>query len=168
MFLIAQRLGISLNQLIQANPHIANPNLIFPGDVLCVPFKLFFPCCQILSPVSAVPPVPADARGAVLIRLVNAGEKHSLSILAAGLASPANYGDFDIYEGFFSIPEIGGGFGFILHPTPENPPTWAGTITIGPFLTPTTIVQVRAANFDTGVSGPVVLQGSLEHCEIEL
>ena len=35
--LIAQRFGVSLNALIAANPHISNPNLIFPGDVLCVP-----------------------------------------------------------------------------------------------------------------------------------
>ncbi len=39
MFFIAQRLGISLNALIAANPHITNPNMIFPGDVLCVPPK---------------------------------------------------------------------------------------------------------------------------------
>lgn len=37
MFLIAQSFGISLNKLIQANPHIEDPNVIFPGDVLCVP-----------------------------------------------------------------------------------------------------------------------------------
>ena len=37
MYLIAQRYGISLNALIAANPQIGDPNLIFPGDVLCVP-----------------------------------------------------------------------------------------------------------------------------------
>jgi LysM repeat protein len=37
MFLIARRFGVSLQALINANPHIANPNLIFPCDVLCVP-----------------------------------------------------------------------------------------------------------------------------------
>jgi|LFRM01.1.fsa_nt_gb spore coat assembly protein SafA len=37
MFSIAQRFGVSLDALIAANPHITNPNLIFPGDVLCVP-----------------------------------------------------------------------------------------------------------------------------------
>ena len=37
MFLIAQRFGVSLNALIAANPHISNPNVICPGDVLCVP-----------------------------------------------------------------------------------------------------------------------------------
>lgn len=37
MFTIAQRFGVSLNALIAANPHISNPNQIFPCDVLCVP-----------------------------------------------------------------------------------------------------------------------------------
>jgi len=37
MFFIAQRFGVSLQALISANPQISNPNLIFPGDVLCVP-----------------------------------------------------------------------------------------------------------------------------------
>jgi len=32
-----QRFGVSLDALIAANPQIPNPNLIFPGDVLCVP-----------------------------------------------------------------------------------------------------------------------------------
>ncbi len=37
MFFIARRFGVTLQALISANPHIPNPNLIFPGDVLCVP-----------------------------------------------------------------------------------------------------------------------------------
>lgn len=37
MFFIARRFGVTLQALISANPHISNPNLIFPCDVLCVP-----------------------------------------------------------------------------------------------------------------------------------
>ena len=37
MFSIAQRFGVSLNALIAANPQIPNPNLIFPGQIVCVP-----------------------------------------------------------------------------------------------------------------------------------
>ena len=37
MFLIAQRFGVSLDALIAANPQIPNPNLIFPGQQICVP-----------------------------------------------------------------------------------------------------------------------------------
>ncbi len=44
MFFIAQRFGVSLQALINANPHITNPNEIFPGDVLCVPGQ---PQCRI-------------------------------------------------------------------------------------------------------------------------
>ncbi len=40
MFFIAQRFGVSLDALIAANPHIPNPSIIFPGDVLCVPPQL--------------------------------------------------------------------------------------------------------------------------------
>ena len=46
MFFIAQRFGVSLQALIGANPHIADPNLIFPGDVLCVP-GVVAPTCRI-------------------------------------------------------------------------------------------------------------------------
>ncbi|AEG58858.1 LysM peptidoglycan-binding domain-containing protein [Desulforamulus ruminis] len=34
---IARQLGTSEEELVAANPHISDPNLLFPGDVLCVP-----------------------------------------------------------------------------------------------------------------------------------
>ncbi len=37
MFNIANRFGIPLDCLIRFNPQIPNPNLIFPGQVICVP-----------------------------------------------------------------------------------------------------------------------------------
>ncbi|BCV21414.1 SafA/ExsA family spore coat assembly protein [Moorella sp. Hama-1] len=37
MYFIAQRFGVSLEALIAANPQVTNPNLIYPGQVLCVP-----------------------------------------------------------------------------------------------------------------------------------
>ena len=37
LWLIAQRYGISVEGLAAANPHIPNPSVLFPGDVLCVP-----------------------------------------------------------------------------------------------------------------------------------
>ncbi|HEY8392460.1 MAG TPA: LysM peptidoglycan-binding domain-containing protein [Capillibacterium sp.] len=49
LFLIAQRFGVSLEALIAANPQIANPDLIFPGQVICVP--------PVMTP--PVPPVPS-------------------------------------------------------------------------------------------------------------
>ncbi|OWZ84363.1 LysM peptidoglycan-binding domain-containing protein [Natranaerobius trueperi] len=37
MFNIAKMFRVDLNDLIDANLHIEDPNVIFPGDVLCVP-----------------------------------------------------------------------------------------------------------------------------------
>ena len=45
MFTIAQRFGVSLNALIAANPQIPNPNLIFPGQIVCVPTTTPPPTC---------------------------------------------------------------------------------------------------------------------------
>ncbi|SCY27430.1 SafA/ExsA family spore coat assembly protein [Alkaliphilus peptidifermentans] len=40
MFRIANEYGISLQQLIQANPQVTNPNIITPGQRLCVPTEI--------------------------------------------------------------------------------------------------------------------------------
>lgn len=37
LFLIARRFNVSLNALIAANPQISDPNLIFPGQIICIP-----------------------------------------------------------------------------------------------------------------------------------
>ncbi len=37
LFLIAQRFGLTLNQLIAANPQINNPNVIYIGQRICIP-----------------------------------------------------------------------------------------------------------------------------------
>lgn len=50
MFFIAQRFGVSLNVLIAANPQIPNPNLIFPGQQICVP--------AVVPPPPPPPPPP--------------------------------------------------------------------------------------------------------------
>ena len=37
MWIISQKHGVSLAQLIKANPHVSNPNVIWPGLVLNIP-----------------------------------------------------------------------------------------------------------------------------------
>ena len=37
LFTIAQRFGVTLDALIRANPQIKNPDLIFPGQDVCIP-----------------------------------------------------------------------------------------------------------------------------------
>lgn len=37
LFFIAQRFGTTVQAILACNPQITNPNLIFPGQVICVP-----------------------------------------------------------------------------------------------------------------------------------
>ena len=37
LFFIAQRFGTTVNAILAINPQITNPNLIFPGQVICIP-----------------------------------------------------------------------------------------------------------------------------------
>lgn len=39
LYFIAQRFNISLNTLINANPQIKNPDLIYPNQKICIPTK---------------------------------------------------------------------------------------------------------------------------------
>ena len=40
MWSIAQRHGVSLEALLAANPTIKHPELIFPGQKICIPPKI--------------------------------------------------------------------------------------------------------------------------------
>ncbi len=61
MWSIARRFNITLQALINANPHITNPNLIFPGGVLCVPE---------IKPVPPEPPVPCVGKGISVFHVI--------------------------------------------------------------------------------------------------
>lgn len=103
MFSIAQKFGVSLNALIEANPHISNPNLIFPGDVLCVPEKLVLPCCVVMKPkIHAVP--GSDPGGVVLVQFLSTNQE-AISILAVGLPDPEDLDHYDGYQGVIQVPE---------------------------------------------------------------
>lgn len=41
MYLIAQRFGVSLDELIRANPQIANPDIIYPGEIVYIPRRVY-------------------------------------------------------------------------------------------------------------------------------
>lgn len=168
MYLIAKRFKVRLEDLINANSHICDPSLIYPGDVLCVPGRLAFPCSTILLRY-APHNIPAGPVGVTLIREVisEAGYQHALSVLAYGLPNPAYFGPYDIYEAFVGIPDIGG-YGFRLFPTPDTgeeiASDWVGTLMIGPFLTTETTIMVRPTCLTADTPGPTVLEGNLNSC----
>lgn len=43
LFFIAQRYGTTVSAILAINPQIVNPNIIFPGQVICVPARITVP-----------------------------------------------------------------------------------------------------------------------------
>lgn len=154
-FNIAQMFRVRLEALAVNNPHILNPNLIFPGDVLCVPGLISYPCCIVLNPAVRV---PFGTGGTAFINFAPQGGQ-SASITAT-LPQPKTFGNFDIYVGEILIPGIGG-FGNQLFPTPQDPPNWSTRIDIptAAQITPNSRIVVRPSNSMTGASGPVIFEG---------
>lgn len=121
------------------------------------------PCCILLGPASSVSP---DAAGVLLARTLEALRPGctAVSILAHALPPPSDLGDFDSYQGLLFIPDLIT-WTFILFPTAETPPTWAGTFTeITATLTANAQAQVRPVNRTTGQTGAPVLAGLLRRC----
>jgi len=161
MFRIAQFFRTRLEALVVNNPHITNPNIIFPGDVLCVPGLIPFPCCIMLMP-RVVVPVGTEA-SAFVHTPATGGEAVTVS---ATLPPPTTFGNYNIYLATVIIPEIDGGPGNVLFPTQEDPSTYATTINIplAARLTPNSRVIIEPFREVAGISGPVILEGSLGLC----
>ncbi len=95
LFLLAQRFGVSLSALIQANPQLADPNLIFPGQVLCIPTAPdgipTIECCMLLFRTANVP-VDPDAEAAGVARIFQTAAGGNVLVSAIGLPDPAVLG----------------------------------------------------------------------------
>lgn len=161
MFRIAQFFRIPLQSLVAANPHIRVPSEIFPGDVLCAPGVVPYPCSLVLQRELNL------LTGTEAAALIFLGAQGTLNTSVVGvLPPPSTFGNFDIYIATVLIPQIDGGFGNQLFPSPEDPPTYATTISIptAAQLTPTSTVDIRPSNSTTGIDGPVLLRGTVADC----
>lgn len=158
MYEIASLFRISLNELIRANPHISNPNIIFPGDVLCVPGQVSFPCCATLEPLQ---PSEIGEAGVAMVYTSFAGNP-AVSVMAVINTMPSG---FDLLMAEVDIPNVER-FRHQLYPTPQTPPTYSGTIFFptAASLTPDSIVRVFPVNSTTGNAGQTIMAGSLTHC----
>ena len=79
---IAQRYGLTLNQLVVANPQITNYNLLYPGQVICIPAVDPGPipqgeCALVIRGTDVAP----NARGVALLNF----DTNNVLIAAAGL-----------------------------------------------------------------------------------
>jgi len=152
---ISQMFRVRLEALAVNNPHITDPNLIFPGDVLCVPGFIQYPCCIVLNTVTRA---PFGTGGVVFINFApQGGQAVSFS---ATLPNPEFFGNFNSYTGEIFIPDIGG-FGNELTPNRQDPPIWSIRIEIptAASILPNSRVVIRSFNSMTSTQGPVVLEG---------
>lgn len=154
-FTIAQMFRVRIEALAVNNPHITNPNQLFPGDVLCVPGFIPYPCCVILYPRIRVP------FGTNGVANVNFAPRGGQAItFAATLPHPTTFGNFDMYTGEIFIPGIGG-FGNQLYATPQDPPVWSTRIDLptAASIMPNSLLVIRPFNSVTGLSGAIILEG---------
>jgi hypothetical protein len=160
-FRIAQIFRTRFEALAVNNPHIPDPNIIFPGDILCVPSLVPFPCCVALR--ERLINLPFGIAASAFVHLIPAGTV-SVSIVGT-LPNPMMFGNFNTYEATVFIPDVGG-FGDILMPVPDDPPTWARRIDFptAAQLTPNSRIVIQPANTQTGANGPIILEGNLRNC----
>ncbi|MCM0648129.1 LysM peptidoglycan-binding domain-containing protein [Clostridium swellfunianum] len=154
-FNLAQMFRVRIEALAVNNPHIPNLNILYVGDVLCVPGFIPYPCCTLLRPRGRVP------FGTGGTAYVNFGPRGGQSVsFMATLPQPTVFGSFDSYTGEIFIPTIGG-FGNQLFATPEDPPTWSVRIDLptAASILPNSRVVIRPYNSRTGASGAGVLEG---------
>lgn len=155
MYRLSQMFRVRLEALAANNPHIPDANVLYPGDVLCVPGLIRFPQCVPLQPRAALP------FGAGGIAFVNFAPQGGQSVSFMGtLPEPNVFGDFDIFIGEIYLPSIGG-FGNQLFPGPESPPSWAGRVDLptAAQVLPNSRAVIRPANSVSGISGPIILEG---------
>ncbi len=161
LFAIAQRFGVTVQAILAVNPQIVNPALIFPGQPICIPTILQFPCCVILERTANV---PAGARGSALIDQV--GDTFRVTFAAVGLPDPSTFGNFDAYVGTLTFREAD--FSALLAPAQEldQPTVFAGALLLPAGLSPAqeSLVLVSPFNTATDVTGPAVLRGEVLEC----
>lgn len=166
--IIAQRFGVSLEQILSVNPQITNANLIYTGQQICIP-KQIMPIkdCAIVLSLSgtAIPALPAITGGVVLIQQTEAGN-YGLTFAATGLPSPESIGNFNAYIGTLNI--AGQRYSVILNRTApfDQEPTWAGTrvISDNPFRATDSTVTIAPYNIETGLQTNPVMGGMVSDC----
>ena len=154
---ISQMFRVRLEALAANNPHIPNANVLFPGDVLCVPGFIPYPCCTTMQPRGRVP------FGTGGVAYVNFGPRGGQAVsFMATLPQPTIFGNFDMYLAEIIIPDTGG-FGNQLFPTPEDPPTWSTRIELptAASILPNSVVVIRLYNSITRTSGAILLEGKI-------
>lgn len=98
LYKIAQRFGVPLDALIKANPQISDPNLIYPGQVICIPGVHRKEYCIILTPEHHMH--HHDCGGVCWVKMK---ERHTeVIVIATELPDPYTFGE-DCYRACFEF-----------------------------------------------------------------
>lgn len=155
--MIAQNIGVPVDLLIWNNPHIPDPNIIFPGDVLCVPVPLKLPSCSILKPINSS---LQNTFGSALVQKLQNGQ-HQLIITGVNLPKPSSLGNYNGYDGFVGIAGIGG-YGFPLTNVSSEEGLWIGSLVIFPILSSGNQIYIIPSNSEVSVPSKPLLEGILK------
>jgi LysM repeat protein len=162
---IAQQFAVGVQNLIAANSHIQNPNILYVNDVLCIPpAPLASPCAMILQPRMDIAS-PIQMSGVGFIHTGPNGES-SLSVVATLPApSEVNLQRYDVY--LLSNPPQG--VSKQLMGVPNNPNLWAARIDdIAPYnITRSSVLFISGSSMESVAPPPgdrVLLEGRLINC----
>lgn len=137
LFFIAQRFGVTLNAIIAANPQIQNPNLIFPGQRICVPTGAPGPvpiveCCMLLFRTANVPILPEAEAGGVA-RVVQNAQGGNVLVSTIGLPPPSVFGGSLFVAWIRRAGQAAIPFQLLqTAPVVIEPGVWVGAIVFGP------------------------------------
>ncbi len=171
-FRIAERLGVSVDEIIELNPGV-NPRDLRVGQRICIPVEpppeFVFPCCVILERIE--PGLPAFVGGSVLIREEEASVTFfPVTFAVTRLPNPSTFGNFDSYIGSVSVaqpqPEPPIVYSAFLERTAPfgQPATWAGTRNVPDRPAATDTAIIRPYSLQRDVEGSAIMRTTFERC----
>lgn len=167
--IIAQQFGVTLRQILAANPQITNANIIYVGQRICIPeaTTLLRGCTVILNVAADTPPeLQIISSGAVYIHPTREAGQFVITFVATSLPALEDMEGSNAYVGVINIE--GTNHSVLLEETSslDQVPTWAGSkiIQTNPFSSPNNTVFIAPYNKEEDIMNELVLQGVVGEC----
>lgn len=167
LFSIAQRFGVSVAEILAANPQIVNPDVLEVGQVICIPRRPAppppppgVPCCLVLQRTAAL-----TIGGGVAWVMQTPPRAVHIIVSISNVPEPARFGAaFNRYAA--AIQTRVGRVVFPMQRVSGLPGVWTGVFrseTAGP-LVPGSDIIVFPTDPEASTQGPIVMRGSLTAC----
>ncbi len=80
---IARRFGVAVEKILSANPQVTDPNLLFPGQVICIPGTLRRGYCITLTPEPC-----SDYSDCIGLLWMRSTKPHETQVMAVAMNTP--------------------------------------------------------------------------------